>query len=170
MQVVLFNAVAMDRVSLRQLVKPINNEFDILKSTELTKNFLSDSWEQYLDVAIKILITMFAGKDRVVDLISDIANTGSDTGKNPYIDQVGSRFSAMIARRLNPKIKSGDTVYMTLGGQETTLKFEIAEWGPNLSMNNDSRIDAKTFFMILSTYIESGKYEKKHRNEYEFFD
>lgn len=151
MERVLARAFDAGRMNLRQLYGPILHPFPEAQKGAYNPDPLLDSRNQCIDIGIKLLIAMYGGKERFLEVLKVIRDRSLSSDREDfslYEDYAGSMLKHMVQFKV--------------GEQANWLKvytLEKTEVRPKLAGNEKAH--ARFFYDTMVEYVERSKYDKR---------
>jgi hypothetical protein len=157
---VLSRAITVGRLNLRQLYKPINYNFTELEEGIYSENNSGNSFQEILDIGIKLLIAISGGdKAFFIEVLKEIRNNidDSDDGKSiPY--RAYSRSMAQSLMKVSPGVQ---TIW-----KDYSFTVPLDAGGRDLRVEGSDANKIRFFYDLLIEYITKSKYIKSGRWEY----
>lgn len=157
LKVVLESAIEIKGCTLRELVSPTKNTFEVLGEKYTQNPFLNHDWTQITDLSIKMLIDILGGKERLLLILKKLIENKQLSPKS-YVSRVASVQAGMMFKYLYPNLKAGDE----LSYADKKVYYKEEEQGVvKLELDNNQEIPKEIYFQVLIDYTQSGLYQKE---------
>lgn len=158
---VLTHALTIDKLTLRQLYKPVSYSFVELQRGAFSKSPFRNSAEQIIDIGIKLMIAMFGGdRDAFLTIVKEIKEDIKDGHTRPRMPY--APYISTMLRRVTNLQPSQNMIW-------NKYSFSTPENLSNDRINIDGNeaTQARFFYDVLIEYVSKSFYVKNTEWEYE---
>lgn len=165
-QEILMHALEVEDLNVRQLYKPLKHSFTELRSGVYKKGAFVDHWNQYIDLSIKLLISMYGEKQNFLNLLSRIRDSNSVVASSSK-NWLYREFPSAMLRYLMP-LKIGEKAswlgkYEIIGSRDDSNTAKV-----NIYPTNEHMADGQFFYDTLIEYVSRSTYENRNNHDYSF--
>ncbi|HQU08007.1 MAG: hypothetical protein B7X04_03260 [Parcubacteria group bacterium 21-54-25] len=161
---VLTRSLAINKLNLRQLYRPLNHLFQELQKGVYSNDPFRDSFHHLVDVGIQVLVAIFGGAPgafvKQLEAIRASIQDDEERTRTPYEAYIGAMMKDLIT---NGNLKGDQTVMWGKYPFKTPADLNAR----GFSIEGSPAHRARFFYDALIEYVRTGKYIKDNHRDYD---